>query len=198
MILTSISLTLFVIVGTLYYIFGEKLDQSKAAKNLDLSISGLFKALGILTVCIGLTSIVPENLGEQLSMAHAFSDDDHHRGGHHGERDNSAEIKERTEAINLQTQSGSGSYTDGVFKGTGYGFKGDITTEVEVVNGEITRVEVVSHRDDRKWFNWANRVLPQNIIDTQSADVDVVSGATYTSLGIIEGAAEALNTSRGE
>ena len=202
MIITSISLALFVVVGTLYYIFGDRLDQSKMARNLDLSVEGLFKALGIFTVCIGLMSIMPTDLGKGLSMAEAFSDDgeERHFGGHHhhGDHEDQAAVAERKEALATQVASTSGTYTDGVFQGVGYGFKGDITTEVEIVNGEIIRVEVVDHRDDRKWFNWANRALPQNIIDAQSADVDVVSGATYTSLGIIEGVSEALNSSRGE
>jgi len=230
---TLIFLTLFVVVGAVYYIVGESADKKPIARNLDLSIDGLFKLLGIMTVCAGLVSILPNQAPLSLSTAEARTE--------HNIESESVELEEvkleeveseeveseevddgaesqvteeasfveeaisetiESKAIEVETTMSSTDatsiYQDGIFQGEGKGYKGIITMEVEVESGEITRVEVVEHRDDRKWFNRANRVIPGSIIDAQSVDVDTVSGATYTSLGMIEGAEEALSKSRGE
>jgi len=83
-------------------------------------------------------------------------------------------------------------YIDGTYTGTGLGFKGPMDVEVIINNGFITQVEVIKHNDDRKWFNRANNQIPDKIIESQSTNVDVVGGATYSSKGIIEGVTEAL------
>ncbi|TCO67737.1 FMN-binding protein [Marinisporobacter balticus] len=86
---------------------------------------------------------------------------------------------------------GSG-IADGVYTGKGEGFKGTITVQVTVNNEQIIAVEVIENRDDKKWFNRANDVIPDSIVDSQSTDANVVSGATYSSRGIIDGVKDAL------
>ncbi|MCT4619191.1 MAG: FMN-binding protein [Marinisporobacter sp.] len=85
--------------------------------------------------------------------------------------------------------------SDGIYTGKGEGFKGPMTVQVTVKNKHIIAIEVIEHRDDRKWFNRANDVIPNKIVDSQSADVNVVSGATYSSMGIIDGVKDALKKS---
>lgn len=85
---------------------------------------------------------------------------------------------------------------DGVYIGKGEGFKGTITVQITVKNQQIIAVKVLKHRDDRKWFNCANNVIPRKIIETQSVNVDAVSGATYSSIGIIDGVKNALAEAR--
>jgi len=186
MVITLIFSGLFVLTGALYFIFGDKIDRNRHVKNLDMTLDGLFKALGIATLCVGLMSAFT-GTGEDIKddswtvTASALADEE----------------TETTQQDTI-TKEPQSEYSNGVFTGSGRGFKGTITVEVEIDAGDVTRVEVVEHRDDRKWFDRANRVVPQSIIEAQSADVDTVSGATYTSLGIIEGAAEALSKSRGQ
>lgn len=86
--------------------------------------------------------------------------------------------------------------TDGVYTGQGEGFKGPITVEVTVQDEQIVAVEVIESRDDRKWFQRALQVIPDEIIETQSTDVDAVSRATYSSLGIINGVKDALENAK--
>lgn len=210
MIITLIFLALFIVVGAVYYIFGESIDKSQMARNLDLSIDGLFKALGIVTVCIGLISMFPSQKLVGISNAEAMAGDQvenlaTEKKTNEKETNEKETIENKIKADEFNNTEGDvketldlTTYQDGIYQGEGKGFKGYITMEVEVEHGQITRVEVVDHRDDRKWFNRANKVVPQSIIDSQSADVDTVSGATYTSLGMINGAEEALNKSRGE
>lgn len=82
---------------------------------------------------------------------------------------------------------------DGVYTGEGEGFRDTMTVEVTVKDQQITSVEVVEHRDDQRWFNRANNYIPNSIVESQSTDVDLVSGATYSSIGIRDAAQDALN-----
>ncbi len=84
------------------------------------------------------------------------------------------------------------AFTDGVYTGTGTGYRGETTVQVTVEGGRITGVEVLSYRDDRNFFERAKGVIDE-ILSRQRVEVDVVSGATYSSRGIIAAVADALN-----
>jgi uncharacterized protein with FMN-binding domain/Pyruvate/2-oxoacid:ferredoxin oxidoreductase delta subunit len=87
----------------------------------------------------------------------------------------------------------AGKYTDGTYEGSGTGFHGGTTTvSVTVENGNISDVEVLSYEDDEPFFNQAEDTVISEIIETQSADVDAVSGATFSSRGIMEAVENAL------
>ena len=73
--------------------------------------------------------------------------------------------------------------TDGVFEGTGTSFGGDLKVAVTVEGGKITKVEVLSHGDTAGVCDAAMEKIPAAIVEAQSADVDVVTGATWTSKG---------------
>ena len=87
-------------------------------------------------------------------------------------------------------------YSDGTYTGIGSGFKGDVNVEITIKDNTITNVKVLYHNDDYNWFIRAEDRIIQNIIETQSTDVDTVSGATYSSRGIIEGAISALESAK--
>ncbi|GMQ61770.1 4Fe-4S binding protein [Vallitalea maricola] len=82
---------------------------------------------------------------------------------------------------------------DGVYTGKGDGFKDIIIVQITVKNEQIIAVEVTEQNDDRKWFNRAYGIIPDTIIDKQSTEVDAVSGASFSSKGIIDGVKDALN-----
>jgi uncharacterized protein with FMN-binding domain len=73
-----------------------------------------------------------------------------------------------------------------------------MTLEVNVKNQQITAIEVIETNDDAKWLNRAYNTVASIIIKNQIADVDVVSGATYSSMGIKEGVANALINAGGK
>jgi len=98
-----------------------------------------------------------------------------------------------TNSIDLESATG---IADGTYSGIGDGFRGAITVEVTVIDELITKVEVVEHIEDNKWFNRAYTAIISLMVSEQSVDVNTVSGATYTSVGIIEGANAALNSAR--
>ena len=82
--------------------------------------------------------------------------------------------------------------TDGVFEGTGTSFGGDLKVAVTVDGGKITKVEVLSHGDTAGVCDAAMEKVPAEIVEAQSADVDVVTGATFTSKGIMVAVKNAL------
>ncbi|MFR0962315.1 MAG: FMN-binding protein [Dorea sp.] len=90
-----------------------------------------------------------------------------------------------------ETVKGSFNLPDGVYKGTGTGYAGEITVAVQIQNKEIVSIDILSFSDDAAFSNRAKAVIDR-IIEKQSLDVDVVSGATYSSNGIISAVKNAL------
>ena len=97
-------------------------------------------------------------------------------------------------AASLSTKQGAytGTYTDGTYTGSGEGYHGTTTVSVLVTNGSITDIHVSSTGDDTLFFNQAKAQVIPAIIAAQSADVDTVSGATFSSFGIIDAVKNAL------
>ena len=90
------------------------------------------------------------------------------------------------------TPSGPIAMQDGTYNGVGSGFKGDIDVSVTVQNGYITDVTIDHSPDTKKYFSRAKSKIIDRVITNQSVDVDTVSGATYSSNGILEAVADAL------
>ena len=93
-----------------------------------------------------------------------------------------------------QSSSKSGQYADGVYTGSAQGFRGDTEVSVTVESGAITGIKVLSYKDDQEFFTKAKNTIIANILKLQSADVDTVSGATFSSKGLIDAVADALSS----
>ena len=102
-------------------------------------------------------------------------------------------VKEETTKSEEQEQAVKGSFnlTDGVYKGTGTGYAGDITVAVQIKDRQITAIDILSSSDDAAFFKRAQAVIDK-IIEGQALEVDTVSGATYSSRGIISAVKNAL------
>lgn len=94
-------------------------------------------------------------------------------------------------AEDTQTATGSFELADGVYKGSATGFSGPVTVAVTIMDKKITSIDILSSTDDEAFFNRAKAVIDR-IIASQSFEVDVVSGATYSSNGIIGAVKNAL------
>lgn len=94
-------------------------------------------------------------------------------------------------AEDTQTATGSFELADGVYKGSATGFSGPVTVAVTIMDKKIISIDILSSTDDEAFFNRAKGVIDR-IIALQSFDVDVVSGATYSSNGIIGAVKNAL------
>lgn len=104
-----------------------------------------------------------------------------------------AEAAEEEAQNQDKAETGTAGYADGVYKGSGDGFGGEIQVEVKVEHGRIAAVEILSARHETPEYLDAAQALTEDIVKAQSADVDVVSGATYSSKGILSAAEEALS-----
>lgn len=83
-------------------------------------------------------------------------------------------------------------YKDGEYEGSGKGFGGNIDVKVTVSGGNITDVEIVSAKnEDGAYLSEAENII-DDIIENNSADVDTISGATFSSTGIKNAVIEAL------
>lgn len=92
----------------------------------------------------------------------------------------------------LTEQTENGGYKDGTYEGTGIGFGGEITVSVTVADGKVTDITVLgADGEDPAYYDQALAVLDK-IVSAQSTEVDTISGATFSSTGLIDAAADAL------
>lgn len=115
---------------------------------------------------------------------------------------NEAEIAE-VEAYNAailasqEEESGeeeSGSvYTDGVYTGSGTGFGGEIVVSVTIEEDIITDISLVSASGEDDSYLSAALLIIDNILALQTADVDTITGATFSSTGIRTAVQDALS-----
>ena len=72
---------------------------------------------------------------------------------------------------------------DGVFTGSGTGYGGKTTVSITVRDGVITEIHVDEHHDDAMYFDQATALI-DDVLAAQSHEVDSVSGATSSSVGL--------------
>ena len=80
---------------------------------------------------------------------------------------------------------------DGYYRGSSDGYRGQIGLTVRVQGGKVTEISVYSQYETKKYYNRAVSVI-DTILAQQSLEVDTVSGATYSSRGIINAVYNAL------
>ncbi len=86
----------------------------------------------------------------------------------------------------------SGDYKDGEYIGSAKGFGGKITVKVTIKDGKITSIKVLSASGETKSYFTRAKAVIKAILKKQSTNVDAVSGATYSSNGIIKAVRNAL------
>ena len=111
------------------------------------------------------------------------------------------ESVEETEIENTEEAAvldGAFDLADGTYEGSANGFSGKIKVSVVIKNQTIRSINILSNSDDEAFFNRAKEGVTASILAKQSTDVDTVSGATYSSRGIINAVKDALSSSDGE
>ena len=104
--------------------------------------------------------------------------------------------EEKTEAGGMDARAdgvqATSMYQDGTFEGVGEGFGGEIRIHLTVTSGRIADIQVLSaEKEDSSYLSMAEGIIA-DIIDAQSAEVDTISGATYSSAGIRQAVMQAL------
>ena len=83
------------------------------------------------------------------------------------------------------------TYLDGIYTAEAMGFDGKITVQITVAEDKITDITLLSAEDEEEYLSRAKQVIPA-ILEGQSPNVDAVSGATYSSTGILNAVKLAL------
>lgn len=83
-------------------------------------------------------------------------------------------------------------YKDGTYTGDGQGFGGNIQVQITIADDTLTDIQVVSaEKEDSAYLSQGQAVIDR-ILEAQSTDVDTVSGATFSSTGILMAVEDAL------
>ena len=84
------------------------------------------------------------------------------------------------------------AYKNGTYTGDGQGFGGNIQVQVTLENDTITDIQVVSAPGEDSAYLSQGQGVISTILAAQSTDVDTISGATFSSTGIINAVNDAL------
>ena len=102
------------------------------------------------------------------------------------------QLYEKIVSLESYINPNSKTYKNGEYVGEAKGYKSNIKVSVSVKDNKISDVKVVSHDDTPSFADKAISVIPKEIVNKQSTDIDVVSGATLTSKGILDAVNNAL------
>ncbi|MCD6321651.1 MAG: FMN-binding protein [Clostridiales bacterium] len=85
------------------------------------------------------------------------------------------------------------TYKDGTYTGEAVGYQPGLIVSVTIKDNIITSVEVTDHNEMNSKF-WTSPVkyIPIWILEAQNTEVDTITGATFTSTGIINAVNDAL------
>jgi uncharacterized protein with FMN-binding domain len=99
--------------------------------------------------------------------------------------------------VNVVTPSIEGvTFKDGIYNGEADGYRPGLKVSVEIANNIITSIEIIEHNEiNSRFYQKAMDSIPQSILDNQSSEVDATSGATFTSIGIMNAVNDALSQS---
>lgn len=91
-----------------------------------------------------------------------------------------------------------GQYVDGIYSGSAQGFGGIISVQVQIISGQIASIDITSAPGEGDAYLARAKAVIDMIISGQTTNVDVVSGATYSSKGIINAVRSALAAAGGD
>ncbi len=106
---------------------------------------------------------------------------------------NIALVRAQKEAkIEAENQKLSAAYKDGIYEGSGQGYGGTIVVRVTIKEGSISDIKIKEAKnEDPAYLDNAKKIM-ETMKKKQTANVDVASGATYSSKGIITAVKNAL------
>lgn len=113
--------------------------------------------------------------------------------------DNSSDDPDTTHA----EAASPGKYRDGTYSGSAQGNHGtgkDVEVAVTIRNDTILSIEITGFRDDEEYFSPSieGTDMIEAMLEKQSPYVDVISGATESSDGLIRAVSAALNQGRNQ
>ena len=99
------------------------------------------------------------------------------------------------------SSSNQGVYKDGVYTGPQVdAYYGIVEVQATVQNGQITNIQFIKYPNDRRTSVRINNIampyLQQEALQAQSARINIISGATFTSEGFAMSLNAALNSAK--
>ena len=183
---------LLVIMAVLFY------NSSMKAQANEKEIAALTDKVDTLqTQQNELLSALETSYANRMQSQNAASENNSSAENASDESGNSADNTENADGTS-STDSSDNVYKDGTYTGEAQGYGGTIQVEVTLSDDEITSINVVSAPgEDSAYLSQAESVI-DSIIGAQSTDVDTVSGATFSSTGILNAVDEALGKAENE
>ncbi|MGN8786366.1 FMN-binding protein, partial [Blautia sp. HCP3S3_D9] len=178
-------IALLLIIMAVFFYNGTVKDKEQAQDIADLTA----KVESLENQQNEILTALQETYEEQKAAAEskASSDTSDSESDGTSEKD-SADNKESSDQTDSEETSDDSDnvYKNGTFEGSGTGYGGTITVQVTLEDDTITAVSVVSAPgEDSAYLSQGENVI-NSIISEQNTDVDTISGATFSSTGILE------------
>ena len=181
-------IALLLIIMAVFFYNGTVKDKEQAQDIADLTA----KTESLEKQQDQILTALKETYEEQKTAAESNASSDVSSEADNKSEKDSAEDKENTEQADSEEADDS-VYKNGTFEGSGTGYGGTITVQVTLEDDTITAVSVVSAPgEDSAYLSQGENVI-NSIISEQSTDVDTISGATFSSTGILEAVNDALS-----
>ncbi len=180
-------IALLLIIMAVFFYNGTAKDKEQAQNIADLSA----KVENLEKQQEQILTALQETYEEQKSSTSSESTDNQ------SAKDDTADSESKENAASADAEESSDDsdnvYKNGTYEGSGTGYGGTITVQVTLEDDTITEVSVVSAPgEDSAYLSQGENVI-NSIISEQSTDVDTISGATFSSTGILEAVNDALS-----
>ena len=96
-----------------------------------------------------------------------------------------------------ETESSDARFTPGTYTAEADGFGGTVSVSITAGENSIEKAEIIGKDETESVGQAAFETLTQQLIDAQSAEIDGVSGATFTSNAVKEAAQKAISQAEG-
>ena len=176
-------IALLLIIMAVFFYNGTVKDKEQAQDIADLTA----KTESLENQQDQILIALKETYEEQKTVAESNASSDVSSEADNKSEKDSAEDKENADqADSEETDDSDNVYKNGTFEGSGTGYGGTITVQVTLEDDTITAVSVVSAPgEDSAYLSQGENVI-NSVISEQSTDVDTISGATFSSTGILE------------
>ena len=184
-------IALLLIIMAVFFYNGTVKDKEQAQDIADLTA----KVESLENQQEQILTALQETYEEQKTAAESKTSSDASSEADNKSEKDSAEDKENADQADSEEEADDSDnvYKNGTFEGSGTGYGGTITVQVTLEDDTITAVSVVSAPgEDSAYLSQGENVI-NSVISEQSTDVDTISGATFSSTGILEAVNDALS-----
>ncbi len=182
-------------------------SNKNSKTTIQLLLNNINNKKNLITVAISLLLVIGITLGSKFEKREISAgtnteqtrrkinkiDKNKSKNDDVGKNENKNNAGENNTTENSGSSNDTERYKDGEYTGKAKGYNGDIKVSVKIKNGKISTIDILESNDDKEYLNSAKGVINE-IIKAQSTNVDSISGATYSSNGILDAVQSALDS----